>query len=101
LNGQLEVDRGSTFHGILIAIGLDNLAALTWAAVYLAFRHSPPEWLAYAVIYIGVAQFIWLGPVIAYLLLRKQTATAGGIGIAAIITFLANAACFGVLGSMA
>jgi len=97
LSSQVEVSRGSTFHGILIAIGLDNIAALTWAALAISFKHKPPEWLAYAVIYIGVVQFIWLGPMIAFLLLRKQPNTALGIGMIAGITLLLNAACFGLM----
>jgi hypothetical protein len=97
LNSQVEVNRGSTFHGILIAIGLDNIAALTWTALYYFFKHARPEWLAYAVIYIGVVQFIWLGPMIAFLLLRKQPNTALGIGMIAGITLLLNSACVGLM----
>jgi hypothetical protein len=46
---------------------------------------------------IGLAQAAYVVPLLLWARTRGETATAKGIWIAAAITFLLNAACFGVL----
>lgn len=46
---------------------------------------------------IGLAQLVFVIPLIIWARMRKESATVKGVVIAASIVFMLNAACFGVL----
>lgn len=51
----------------------------------------------FAFVAIGLVQAVYVVPLLLWSYARGETATAKGIWIAAAVTFLLNAACFGVL----
>lgn len=88
---QPAVDKGSVKKGVLVGLGLN--AALI--AVSLLFFGS--SGFGVTAIFISITQAVVILP--AYLGFRSsgQTESAKGVLIAAGITFLLNATCFGVV----
>lgn len=67
-----------------------------WAGIGLvALLHLLNLIFPMALAFIGITQLIYVGPALVYF--RKDTAMMQGILIGAGITFLINAACFGIV----
>jgi hypothetical protein len=63
---------------------------------YLLSFYEPYSGITFALV-IGVSQIVYLGPAMWILYRRGKPDTVKGVGIAAAVTFLLNAACFGVV----
>lgn len=87
---------GSVLLGFLLACGLHGAAvaaACTFAALFLDEAGAG----LVPFLFVGVTQVAYLGPAAALAFSMKRHRTLTGILIVAGITFLLNAACFGVI----
>lgn len=87
---------GSVLLGFLLAAGLHGVAVALCCLFAGLFLGEAGTGLV-PFLFVGVTQFVYLGPAAALAFSMKRSRTLTGILIAAGITFLLNAACFGVI----
>ncbi|NUP96125.1 MAG: hypothetical protein HUU28_08170 [Planctomycetaceae bacterium] len=87
---------GSVLLGFLLAVGLHGLAVVLCCAFAALFLEEVGVGLV-PFLFVGVTQLVYLGPAAAFAFALKRNKTLTGILIVGGITFLLNAACFGVL----
>ena len=87
---------GSVLLGIVLACVLHGVAVGVSCAFTALFLDVAETGLV-PFLFVGVTQVVYLGPAALFAFSMKRHRTLTGIAIAAAVTFLLNAACFGVL----
>jgi len=96
MNDVIAPEQGSIGRGIGLVLALHAGAALVCAMIGLAASGDAMNGLV-PFLGIGLFQLLYVVPALVIVLRKKQMRTAKGIQIALGITFLLNAACFGVV----
>lgn len=94
---------GSALAGALLVIPLHLFAVpLGFVSALIAARldvqgYDQIAWVFWPVLFIGLSQWLYLGPAIWIALRKGRRRTAAGFAIGGGITLLLNSACFGTL----
>ncbi|WCN37172.1 hypothetical protein [Aneurinibacillus uraniidurans] len=83
---QNEEDKGSVALGIFLAIGLH--VSVAGGSSILLFGGIP-------IFAIGLVQLVYIIPAALYFNTKGKVRTMQGLWLAAVVTFLVNAACYG------
>jgi hypothetical protein len=90
--------RGGMLLGILFHALQIPICALVVAAVYMTYPDSWDVSLGFAPLFlIGISQLVYMVPAIVYQFMKGRSENGKGLIVAASITFLLNAGCYGGL----
>ncbi len=89
---------GSVTKGIGLGIMVSFLGPAV-IAFLLGFGPSTLEWLFVPLLFIGVAQLVWMVPIVLVFRSKGETETVKGVVIVAAVVAILNASCWGLLGN--